>query len=154
MSDAVLRALLDELERSFVEFSGLVREIPSDLYDIPVPGDEGSVRRIFGHVVVAGYGHVEYVAKAAGGIVPSRRFLEPAGLDDPEAFAAAMLDVPRFAREALEGVEDAKLEARFVTKWGQEYDGEQMMEHAACHPPRHARQILRFLDGKMESAGG
>jgi hypothetical protein len=149
MSDAIRRALVDELERVFVEFSVLAREIPRDLYDVEVPGEEGSVRAILGHVIGAGYGHVTSVAKSAGGRVPERRFTDPSGLDDPETFVAALLDVPRFAREALDGVEDRALEKRFRSSWGQEYDGEQMMEHAICHPPRHVRQLHRFFEGEL-----
>ena len=46
-------------------------------------------------------------------------------------------------------VNDHALETRFTTRWGQDYDGEQMMEHAACHPGRHVRQLRRFLDGEL-----
>ncbi|MEZ5066810.1 MAG: DinB family protein [bacterium] len=150
MSDAARRALVDELERAFLEFSEFVRELPRDLYDTPVPGEEGSVRNILGHVVRAGYGHVEYVTELAGRPLPERRFRDPEGLDDPETFVAALLDVGRFAREALDGVPDAALEGTFTSRWGQVYDGEQMMEHATCHPGRHARQLRRFLDGELE----
>jgi hypothetical protein len=149
MGDAIRRALVDELERAFVEFSRFVLEIPADLYDAPVPGEEGSIRRILGHVVACGYGHVDGVTRAAERKPPPRRFEDPDGLDDPEAFAAACLDVGRYARESLDGVDDRFLERRFRTSWGQDYDGEQMLEHATCHPARHARQIRRFLDGEL-----
>jgi hypothetical protein len=154
MSDAVRRALVDELERAFLEFARFVRDIPRDLYDVPVPGEEGSVRRILGHVVRAGYGHVEDVARSCGVEPPPRRFADPDGLDDPDTYVAALLDVGLHARAALDGVEDAALERRFRARWGQEYDGEQMMEHATCHPGRHERQLRRFLDGELEGAGG
>ena len=45
--------------------------------------------------------------------------------------------------------EQRALERRFRSSWGQEYDGEQMLEHAICHPARHVRQIRRFLDGEL-----
>jgi uncharacterized damage-inducible protein DinB len=149
MGDAGRRALVDELERAFLEFSEVVREIPRDVYDVPVPGEEGSVRAILGHVVEAGYAHVRYVAENCGGYSAEPRFARPVRLDDPETWTAALMDVGRFAREALARVEDAALETRFVTRWGQNYDGEQMLEHAACHPGRHARQLRRFFDGEL-----
>lgn len=149
MSDAIKRALVDEFERSLVEFAAFVRDLPPDLYGIPVPGEEGSIRAILGHVVSAGYGHVRYVAESCGGAVPERKFTQPEGLTDPESFTAALLDVARYAREALAPVTDHALETRFETRWGQTYDGEQMMEHAACHPGRHIRQLRRFLDGEI-----
>jgi hypothetical protein len=147
MSDAARRALVDELERAFREFAEFVRLLPRDLYDVPVPGEEGSVRAILGHVVSAGYGHVTYVAEHAGGRVPERKFPKPDAIDDPETWVAALHDVIRFAREALDGVADAAMEGRFTTRWGQNYDGEQMMEHATCHPGRHVRQLRRWLHG-------
>jgi hypothetical protein len=150
MSDAVKRAMIDELERAFIEFAAFVRDLPPDLYDVPVPGDEGSIRAILAHVVNAGYGHVRYVAEHGGGVVPQRRFRDPEGLTDAETFTAALLDVVRYAREALAPIDDRTLEeTRFTTRWGQPYDAEQMLEHATCHPGRHIRQLRRFLDGEM-----
>jgi uncharacterized damage-inducible protein DinB len=154
MSGAARRALVDEFERAFLEFSEFVRELPRDLYDEEVPGEEGSVRAILGHVVRAGYGHVADVALHCGGIAADRRFEDPESLDDPEAWVAALLDVIRFARESLDDVPDEPLERRFTARWGQEYDGEQMMEHATCHPGRHVRQIRRFLDGELTGPTG
>lgn len=151
MGSAARRALVDEFERAFLEFAEFVREIPRDLYDVAVPGEEGSLRAILGHVVDAGYGHVAYVARSCGVAEPERRFPPPVLLDDAETWTAALLDVTRFAREALAMVEDAALEKRFVTRWGQDYDGEQMLEHATCHPGRHVRQIRRFLDGELRA---
>ena len=66
-----------------------------------------------------------------------------------KTFIAALLDVGRYARESLADVQDSTLENRFTTRWGQDYDGEQMMEHATCHPGRHIRQLRRFLDGDL-----
>jgi hypothetical protein len=150
MSDAARRALVDELDRAFLEFSEIAREIPREVYDVPVPGDEGSVRAILGHVVEAGYAHVRYIVANCGGREAQPRFPSPVRLDDPETWTAAFMDVGRFARESLADVPDAALEKRFVTRWGQDYDGEQMLEHAACHPGRHARQLRRFFDGELK----
>ncbi len=149
MSDAIKNALVDEFERALLEFGDFIRDFTDDFLDVPVPGDEGSVRAILGHVVGAGYNHVRYVAESAGGSTPERRFTEPDHLDDARTYVAAVLDVARYAREALANVQDAALEARFTTRWGQNYDGEQMMEHAICHPGRHIRQLRRFLDGTL-----
>jgi hypothetical protein len=150
MSDPVKQALIDELDRAFVEFSVMVRELPADLYDLIVPGEDGSIRAILGHVVSAGYGHVRSVAEACGATPAAPRFSDPSSLTDPETFIAALLDVGRYARESLRDVTDHALEhTRFESRWGQVYDGEQMMEHATCHPGRHARQLRRFLDGEL-----
>ncbi|NNE45013.1 MAG: hypothetical protein HKN12_12470, partial [Gemmatimonadetes bacterium] len=107
-------------------------------------------RAILGHVVEAGYGHVQYVAENCGGSSPPVKFADPMGLTDSRTFTAALLDVGRYANEALADVTDHALEhCRIKTRWGQEYDGEQMMEHATCHPGRHIRQLRRFLDGEL-----
>ena len=79
------------------------------------------------------------------------RFTDPEHLADVKTYGAAVLDVVRHAREALAPVQDASLEKRFTSRWGQEYDGEQMMEHATCHPGRHIRQLRRFFDGELTS---
>lgn len=149
MGDAGRRALVEELDRAFLEFVEFAREIPREVYDVAVPGEEGSVRAILRHVVEAGYGHVAYVAEHCGGVNAERRFAKPVELDDPESWTAALMEVGRFAREALATVDDAALGRRFTTRWGQDYDGEQMLEHATCHPGRHARQLRRFFDGEL-----
>ena len=149
LSEAGKRALVDEFERALLEFAEFLRDIPDDMLDVPVPGDEGSVRAILAHIVQAGYNHVNYVADHSGGVKPERRFTDPEHLADIPTFAAAVLDVARYAREALAPVQDAALGTRFVTRWGQDYDGEQMLEHAACHPGRHIRQLRRFFDGEL-----
>jgi hypothetical protein len=149
VSDAVKRALVEEFERALLEFAEFIRGLPDDLLDVPVPGEEGSVRRILGHVVSCGYGHVSSVADHAGGIRPERRFTDPDHLADMRTYVAALLDVVRHAREALAPVQDAAMEPRFTARWGQIYDGEQMMEHAICHPGRHMRQLKKFLDGEL-----
>jgi len=150
MADRGRIALVDEFERVILEFGDFVRALPEDLYDEVVPGDDGTVRDILAHVVGCGYGHVRYVAENAGGKTDvARRFEDTKAIHDPETFVAALLDTVRHAREALDGVTDEALAKRFVTGWGQDYDGEQMMEHAACHPPRHIRQLEKFLDGTL-----
>lgn len=150
MNDAGRRALVDEFERALLEFADFVRELPSDLYDVVVPGDDGTLRQVLGHVVSAGYHHVDAVAKHCGGnTAATPRFTDPNHLDDAETFAAALLDVARYAREALADVTDSALETRFRAGWGQDFDGDQMLEHATCHPGRHIRQIRRFLDGEL-----
>lgn len=150
MGDRGRIALVDELERAFLEFGDFVRALPRDLYDEVVPGDDGTVRDILGHVIDCGYGHVKYTAEHSGGKADlAVKFKDAKTIDDPETFVAAILDVIRHAREALDGVKDEELGNRFVTGWGQDYDGEQMMEHATCHPPRHIRQIEKFLDGTL-----
>ena len=151
MSDALRRALIDEFERALVEFAEFAREIPADVYDAPVPGEEGSVRKILGHVVRAGYNHVRDVAQHCGGVVPERRFEDPDHLGDPETYVAAVLDVSRFTREALANVRDEAIERTTFERWGVSFTGEQMMEHATCHPGRHIRQLRRFFDGEFAS---
>jgi hypothetical protein len=149
MGDAVKVALVEELELALVEFVDFIRFIPDDMLDVPVPGEEGSIRAILAHVISSGYGYTNYAADLAGAPKPARRFTDPEHLADMATYCAAVLDVARYARETLAPVQDASLEGRFVSRWGQEYDGEQIMEHAICHPRRHIRQLRRFFDGKI-----
>jgi hypothetical protein len=149
MADALRRALLDVFERVLLEFAEFAREVPPDVYDVPVPGEEGSVRAIFGHVIRAGYGHVRDVAQHCGGTIPERRFEDPAHLNDADTVTAALLDVVRFSREALTNVSDEAIERTTFEMWNTQFTGEQMMEHATCHPGRHVRQLRRFFDGEL-----
>jgi hypothetical protein len=76
----------------------------------------------------------------------------------PERIRDAELIVPRleaFMEETLDGwrrhlapLEDAQLgPAKFKSRWGQEFDVDQMLEHAVVHPMRHRIQLERILAG-------
>jgi hypothetical protein len=76
----------------------------------------------------------------------------------PERIRDAELIVPRLDefmeetlaawREHLAPLEDAQLgPAKYTSRWGQEFDVDQMLEHAVVHPMRHRIQLERILAG-------
>jgi hypothetical protein len=149
MKCAVRNALLDEFDRAVNEFSEFINDFEPAFLTQPVPGRENSVSAVLAHVVDAGYRHVGYVAKNCEGHIAERRFAidDLRTLDD---IRAGLEDVMRFARQALVNVEDAALHGqRFPGRGGGDYDGEQMLEHAICHPRRHIRQLQRLFSGEM-----
>jgi len=49
-------------------------------------------------------------------------------------------------RTPLAGVEEARLQPIFKTRWGADISGESMLEHAVVHPLRHRLQLEELME--------
>jgi hypothetical protein len=145
-----LGALADEFERSVAQFAALIDTLSDDEYERvldPETADEDcrSAQTITRHVIGAGYGHAGYVRAAFGS--PAERPV--VGMPSRADAAAELRKVCGYLAETLEGRWTMPYEEysrlRFTTRWGTEYDVEQMLEHAVVHVLRHRRQILRLM---------
>ena len=143
-------AMMDEYERAA---SDLVR-IVSSISDAEFERERDtrtadphcrSVQSIMNHVIGSGYGYADYIRGAFS--VPSARPSLPMlartqSLDQIKHMLA-------YTAETLEGrweYSDEQTGAvRINSRWGVQYDMEQMLEHAIVHILRHRRQIERFL---------
>ena len=143
-------AMMDEYERAA---SDLVR-IVSGISDAEFERERDtrtadphcrSVQSIMNHVIGSGYGYADYIRGAFS--VPSARPSLPMlartqSLDQIKHMLA-------YTAETLEGrweYSDEQTGAvRINSRWGVQYDMEQMLEHAIVHILRHRRQIERFL---------
>jgi uncharacterized damage-inducible protein DinB len=146
-------AMMDEYERAA---SDLVR-IVSDISDAEFEHERDartadphcrSVQTITNHVIGSGYGYADYIRQAFS--VPSGRpvlqlLARSLSLDQIKHMLA-------YTAETLEGrweYSDEQVSAvRINSRWGVQYDMEQMLEHAIVHILRHRRQIERFLEKK------
>jgi hypothetical protein len=45
-----------------------------------------------------------------------------------------------------EQIEDKMFSVKFTTRWGEEFNFEQILEHAVVHILRHRRQIEKFIN--------
>ena len=145
--------MMDEYERAA---SDLVR-IVSDISDAEFEHERDartadphcrSVQTIVNHVIGSGYGYADYIRQAFS--VPSGRpvlqlLARSLSLDQIKHMLA-------YTAETLEGrweYSDEQVSAvRINSRWGVQYDMEQMLEHAIVHVLRHRRQIERFLEKK------
>ncbi len=144
-------ALLDEYERAIIELRAVISDItPVELGHI-VDSDTSdfncrSIKTILAHVISAGYSYANYIRRLKN--VFYKEFPETARdtiagfqTDFSEMFSYN-IETFDFFRE--EEVEEHESEKKILTRWGQLYDIEQLMEHAIVHILRHRRQIENF----------
>lgn len=95
----------------------------------------------------AGYGYVVEIRKSIGEDI---EFKEGELLNSIEAYHLALNEMFQYNAQLLEDhsslqLEEYKNEHKILVRWGQQYDVEQLMEHAIVHVLRHRRQIEKFL---------
>ena len=142
--------MMDEYERAASEFVRIVSGISDAEFERERDTRTAdphcrSVQSIMNHVIGSGYGYADYIRGAFS--VPSARPSLPMlartqSLDQIKHMLA-------YTAETLEGrweYSDEQTGAvRINSRWGVQYDMEQMLEHAIVHILRHRRQIERFL---------
>jgi DinB superfamily len=144
-------AILDEYEKVIAELKECIQDISDNelafIVD-PDTGDENckSIQTILTHVVNSGYGYAVYIDNLRGNnsVRPDKKTNSTA-----KEYISDLTDVFRFTLSVFEPIKDMDLEEydqakKLITRWGQFYDIEQMMEHAIVHILRHRRQIEKF----------
>lgn len=145
-------ALMDEYERAAEELKNILKGISqNDFIKIVDPdtkdADCRSIQTIMNHVVRAGYGYSNYIRKQFGDKWTERK--EDYEINTPEIAVSRLENMLGYTVETLENKWDLTFDDMVINKmkttWGQDYDFEQLLEHAIVHILRHRRQIERFL---------
>jgi len=143
---------MDEYERAAVELKKKVKNINQDDFIKIVDPETSdpdcrSIQTILNHVVRAGYGYANYIRKQFGDNWKERK--EDYDLNSPEKACIELDIMLNYTIETLENKWDLTFDDTvnniMKTSWGQNYDFEQLLEHAIVHVLRHRRQIERFL---------
>lgn len=147
-----LRAVLDEYARAICEYESVIMSIPAGAYSqrTLLSDDEFAiVADIARHVVGAAHSYAFHISRALDnldGPFPKREFT----VETREAAVAALWEAFDHMVEVLERIKDwsdsKQAEVRFVSRWKQPYDIEQMLEHAIVHILRHRRQLERWIE--------
>lgn len=143
-------ALMDEYERAGSELKNLVEHIPeADFKKVVDPNtkddDCRSVQTIVSHVINSGYGYANYIRDWYSISVnsPARR------LYAQNEFIEEFDKMIEYKNKTLEGkwdlTDEEIMKVKINSRWGPEYDIEQLMEHAIVHILRHRRQIEKFV---------
>ena len=105
-----------------------------------------SIQTIMGHVVRAAYGYATYIYKHLGEDFDFRttvlRPTNQAYCDDLDA--AFQFNVTLFEKHPNLNLEELDNNKKILTRWGQIFDCDQLLEHAIVHILRHRRQIEKF----------
>ncbi len=147
-----IKGLLDEYKKAISE---LIKSIESiDKNDLSRIVDENtsdldckSIERILSHVINSGYGYTIYIENSLGlnKIRPEKKLWNNAN-----EYTAQLNLMFEYCENFFSSHPDITLEEHDNSKkikvnWGQQYDVEQLMEHAIVHILRHRRQIENFI---------
>ncbi|MBE0571770.1 MAG: DinB family protein [Ignavibacteriaceae bacterium] len=142
-------ALMDEYERAAKELKNLVGNISESdsvkIVDAETKDEDcRSVRTIVSHVINSGFGYANYIRDwyAIPKSSPERRLIS---LND---FSMELDKMLAYTSETLqdkwEYSDEEIMKVKIISRYGPQYDLEQMMEHAIVHILRHRRQIEKF----------
>jgi uncharacterized damage-inducible protein DinB len=144
-------ALLDEYERVIGELQQTITGLSNkELTTVTDPHTQDdncrSIQTVLSHVVNSVHSYAIYILHSYGYqmVRPEKRYHPTVNdyiRDLQEAFA--------FTQMVFQDIKDSELEQpdndkKILTRWGQLYDIEQLMEHAIVHVMRHRRQIEKF----------
>ncbi len=145
-------ALMDEYERATLELIDLLKTIDIKTYVLIIDTktkdkDCKSIQTIMNHVVRAGYGYANYIRKQFAEDFIERK--DTYKVDTPKFAIAKLDDVLKYSEETLSNkwkISYNKIRKNIIhSNWGQDFDMDQLLEHAIVHILRHRRQIERFL---------
>lgn len=149
-----LGTILDEYKKVSEEFINVILEIsPKDFVTIvdlkTTDEDCRSVQTITRHVIRSGYGYANYVLNASNIFIDTPD-ANKMSIDSSEDAANEIRKMLKFNVYNLyelnrEKVEDNMHSIRFITRWKEEYNFEQILEHAIVHVLRHRRQVDKFI---------
>lgn len=140
------RALVLLHAQSMREFLPVWREAARSGVRLPSTDDPdyASLHTLLHHVFRASRGYMTWLCEKLGLPDPG---IEPAPPPD-----VVERDADRYLehllacwRTPLAGVDEARLQPLFTTRWGADLSGESMLEHAVVHPMRHRFQLEELL---------
>ena len=144
-------AILDEYENSINELKGVIEDITENELATIVDPDTNdtnciSVASILTHVVRSGYSYAINIRNLKGAQLPFRDLILRNSIAE---YNLDLDDVFNFTVETFANIDNKEIEEfdnakKILSRWGQFYDIEQMMEHAIVHILRHRRQIENF----------
>ncbi len=150
-SKNAINALLDEYYKAVRELQSVIGDVPnSQLAKIVDPltdnPDCKSIQTILAHVVSSGYSYCVYIRNLKD---PSAQRPLRINRETAKEYCKDLDAVLHYTNETFIDIYDDELEVfesdkKIHTSWRQEYDIEQLMEHAIVHILRHRRQIERF----------
>jgi uncharacterized damage-inducible protein DinB len=145
-------ALMDEYERAALEYKNIIALILQDDYvrilDAETQdADCRSVQSITNHVIRAGYGYANLIRKQFNQPLDERK--QTYEIPDPTIAGNEIDRMMAYTEETLKTkvnlTFDEVMKNKMKTSWGQEYDFEQLLEHAIVHILRHRRQIEKLM---------
>lgn len=151
-NNGAIGAILDEYEKAILELQEVINQVTNKELIVIVDHDTKdsncrSIQTILAHVVKAGYGYVIEIRRSKGEPIDFKDFITFNSIVEYQSELDKMFEYNEklFADYPGLKLEERNPENKISVKWGQQYDAEQLFEHAIVHILRHRRQIERFL---------
>jgi uncharacterized damage-inducible protein DinB len=145
-------ALLDEYEKALHELIRLLNSVSNQELVTTVDHqtddpDCVSIRSVLTHVIRAGYNYATVIKKSQEDELDYKK---SETFETVSEYQDALTKMFTYNESLFAAYPNLKLEEtnpkkKITTSWGQQYDVEQLYEHAVVHILRHRRQIERFL---------
>lgn len=146
-----VNAILEVYQKSIADLQFSIKTISQQdlvkIIDLQTSNpDCKSIQTILAHVVSSGYSYNIYIQNSRGiNIQRPEKILR----DSVNEFIDDLNKLIDFTQETFKEIYDFELETfenayKIKTSWKQNYDIEQIMEHAIVHILRHKRQIEKF----------
>lgn len=144
-------ALLDEYQKAIEEYKEVLRTVSPQQFTAiadSVTQDKRcvSVQSVTSHILLSGYGYLYMIAKQFGDLPYERK--KEADVSSIEGACAELDALLKHSEERLAPkvniTDEAIINNIIKSPWGQNFDIDQLLEHAVMHIYRHRRQIEVF----------
>jgi len=149
-----LGAILDVYKKASEEFISVLVNVSSDdfvkIVDAKTSDEDcRSIQTITRHVIRSGYGYANYILNALNIFVDTTD-ANKMKIETSEDASNEIRKMLKFNIHNLYEVNREKVEAnmfsiKFTTRWKEEFNFEQILEHAIVHVLRHRRQVEKFI---------
>jgi [ribosomal protein S5]-alanine N-acetyltransferase len=147
-----VKALLSEYKKAIDELITVIHPISEKQLSEVIDNDTTdldckSIQSILTHVVCSGYGYMIYIENFIGARKPR---LEKVTFDKVNKYIEQLdlmfdYSINFFEENTSLQIEQIDNSKKISVAWGQQYDIEQLLEHAIVHILRHRRQIENFI---------
>jgi RimJ/RimL family protein N-acetyltransferase/uncharacterized damage-inducible protein DinB len=148
---SAIRAILDEYARALNDLKNVIQPIDNQqlthIFDAKTKDEDcRSVQTVLSHVVSSGFNYAIAIQRHLGEGID---FIKTKKLKTANEYIIALDEMMAYNVAVFQKYPNIKLEEynpakKILTRWGQIYDVDQLMEHAICHVLRHRRQIERW----------
>jgi len=149
-----LGAILDEYKKASEEYISVLNNVSQNDFvkivdDKTTDEDCRSIQTITRHVIRSGYGYANYILNALNIFVDTTD-ANKMKIETSEDASNEIRKMLKFNIHNLYEVNREKVEAnmfsiKFTTRWKEEFNFEQILEHAIVHVLRHRRQVEKFI---------
>lgn len=147
-----IKALLEEYKKVINELIRVITPLTGNQISIVADAETKdieckSIQTVLTHIISSGYSYSVYIENSIGINSTRPKALTFENVNEYIEQLNIMFEYcenifKKFPDMEIEQLDNSK---KINTKWGQQYDVEQLLEHAIVHVLRHRRQIENFI---------